>query len=92
MFDVRSHNSEGARRHLVLEARKDADVFLREYIAAAADSLADLDHEPLEANYAAIDAFGALRVIFVEHALIFCVAHFLSFRGDPAVSKENAGN
>ena len=74
-LDVGFHAPEGPRRDLVLKSREGLDVFLREEVGAAAECLADLDHEALEAEDAAVDAAGALSVVAAHAAVVVVLRH-----------------
>src|SRR5438132_3512038 len=79
------------RWDLVLEKREDARVLLRENVWAAADGLADLDHEALEAQDATIDALGIAAVMVAEASVVFLRRHALLSHRKNLVAGQDAG-
>ena len=76
---------------LVLKAGEGLDVLLREQVGAAAERLADLDHEALEAERAAVDAAGALAVVPARPAVELVLGHPVLASVEGLVTAEDAG-
>ena len=83
------HLLPGMRGNLVLEAREDGGVFLGEDIRAAADRLADLDHESPEADNASEDALGAAPMVSTQAALVLFGRHSVLTEGKHLVAGQD---
>ena len=76
---------------LVLKAGEGLDIFLREQVGAAAEGLADLDHETLETEDASVDAAGALAVVAARPAVELVLGHAVLAGVEGLVAAEDAG-
>ena len=88
-LDVGLHLLPGVWRDLVLEAGKDGGVFLGEDIGAAADGLADLDHEALKPQNASVNAFGTAAVMIAQALFVLCRRHPVLAQGEQLVAGED---
>jgi hypothetical protein len=88
---VRAHPAEGARRHAVLKAGEDLNVLLWEQVWAAAEGLADLDHEALKAQGTSVDSAGTLAVVAARSAFELVPGHPVLAGVEGFVAAEDVG-